>query len=206
MLGSVIVDVGDCGLWATGVQRIRGCWLVVIIVAVFLKVLLLGLDFVDLFFHLLYFTTHLPVTPAVRTRVACFLVTVRVLLGRLHVMMLDLRLRNLWQMMLFVFIMFKHVSLIVIFFMRFFADTGPVLWHAHVESSGMGTASSDLRLGRVRVRLQSAAHVVPRGGSYLRQARIRRLVSYRCRHRLTHIVSQVPRHHGSFTWGSRGNT
>ena len=72
--------------------------------------------------------------------------------------------------------------------MRFLADARPLLRHAHVESSGMGTASSDLRLGRVRVRLQSASHVVPRGGSYLRQARIRGLVSYRCRHRLTHIV------------------
>lgn len=153
MLGSVIVDVGDCRLRATCIQRIRGGWLIVIIVAVFLKVLLLGLNFVDLFFHLLDLSAYLAVTPAVRSRIACLLVTVRVLLGRLHIMMLDLRLRNLWKMMLFVFIMLEHIPFIVIFFMRFFAYfRPPFLWHAHIQSSGMG-ASSDLWLGRVSVRL-----------------------------------------------------
>ena len=70
VLRSIIVDVRNSGLRATGIQRICGHWLIVIIVAVFLEVLLLSLNFVDLFFDLLNLSTDLAITSTVRTSIA----------------------------------------------------------------------------------------------------------------------------------------
>ena len=153
VLRSIIVDVRNSGLRATGIQRICGHWLIVIIVAVFLEVLLLSLNFVDLFFDLLNLSTDLAITSTVRTRIASLLMTVCVLLCWLHVMMLDLRLRNLWKVMLFVFIVLENVSIIVIFFVCFFPYTcSSFLWHAHIQSCCMGS-TSHLWLGWMSMRL-----------------------------------------------------
>lgn len=200
VLGSIFIDVGHSGFGATGIQSVGCGGVIVIVVAAFLEILLLCLDFVDFFLDLLHFATDLTVTPAVRARVTgSLLVTVGVLLGRLHVVMLGL-VHNLRQMMLFGFIVIEHFPFIIVIFVGFLPDARAFLGHAHVQGSGMCT---HLRLGRMSIGLESPSNVVTWWRGYFREAWIGGLISNCCRHRLAHDVSQVARHQSILAWYSR---
>ena len=65
MLGCIFIEVRDSGFGSAGIQRVRGARVIIVFIAVFLKVLLLRLDFVDFFLDLLNFPVDLPVATAV---------------------------------------------------------------------------------------------------------------------------------------------
>lgn len=115
-----VVDIRDSGLRSTCIEGVG--LLVVIIAAIFLEILLVRLDLVDLVFDLLNLATHLVAT-AVGAGVARRLrVTVCVLLSRLHVVMRRrLRVGDLREMILI--LVFKPLAFIVVFFVCLLTDT-----------------------------------------------------------------------------------